>query len=116
MHKLAATPITLDCFETDDFHFENIKDPITNKVFIEEYLTALERLRRKYLQTKDMDDWKELVRWLPDSWLQIRTWTGNYEVLRNMYFQRKNHKLSEWRTFCKWIEKLPCAEDLILIN
>lgn len=63
-----------------------------------------------------MRDWKELIRWLPESWLQMRTWTANYEVLRNIYFQRKNHKLSEWRTFCKWIEKLPYANELIIIN
>lgn len=116
MHKLASTPISLECFEIDDFDPSHITDPITHKVFIENYIQELELLRKKYLSTKDMADWKELIRWLPESWLQTRTWTANYEVLRSIYFQRKNHKLSEWRTFCKWIEKLPYANDLIIIN
>ena len=63
-----------------------------------------------------MADWKELIRWLPESWLQTRTWTANYEVLRSIYLQRKNHKLSEWRVFCRWIERLPYANEFILIN
>ena len=116
MHKITAKPITLDCFETGDFNVEKITDVYTNKVFVEELISKLEYLRLSYLKTKDMAEWKELIRWLPESWLQTRTWTANYEVLRSIYFQRKNHKLSEWRTFCKWIEKLPYANDLIIIN
>ena len=116
MHKLKDTPITLDCFELGDFDVEHIKDPVTKRVFIEDYINSLEQLRRKYLQTKDMADWKELIRWLPESWLQTRTWTANYEVLRSIYLQRKNHKLSEWRVFCRWIERLPYANEFILIN
>lgn len=38
----------------------------------------------------------------------------NYAVLGNQYFQRKNHKLSEWHQYCKWIESLPYANDLII--
>ena len=116
MHKITSNPITIDCFELGDFDVNHVKDQITQRVFIEDYISNLEQLRRRYLQSKDMADWKELIRWLPESWLQMRTWTANYEVLRSIYFQRKNHKLSEWRTFCKWIEKLPYANELILIN
>lgn len=115
MHKLATTPITIDCFETDDFSVENVTDPFSKRIFVEEYITELEQLRQKFAKTKDLRDWKELIRWLPSSWLQTRTWTANYEVLRNIYFQRKNHKLVEWRTFCKWIEKLPYAKELIIV-
>ena len=86
MHKLASTPISLECFEIDDFDPSHITDPITHKVFIENYIQELELLRKKYLKTKDMADWKELIRWLPESWLQTRTWTANYEVLRSIYF------------------------------
>ena len=116
MHKITSKPINLDCFEIGDFDPAHVTDPITHRVFIEQFIQELECLRQKYLKTKDMADWKELIRWLPESWLQTRTWTANYEVLRSIYFQRKNHKLSEWRTFCKWIEKLPYANDLIIVN
>ena len=54
------------------------------------------------------------IRWLPESWLQKRTVTLNYEVLRNMYFARRNHKLTEWHAFCDWIKSLPYAKELIM--
>jgi hypothetical protein len=73
-----------------------------------------ETLRKSYLETKDIRYWKELIRILPESWLQTRTWTANYAVLRNIYFQRLYHKLSEWKTFCKWVETLPYAKELII--
>jgi hypothetical protein len=74
----------------------------------------LEYLRQRYNETKDVVYWKELIRWLPESWLQKRTITLNYENLRNIYHQRKNHKLTEWHTICKWIETLPYAQELII--
>lgn len=130
MHKLASTPITIDCFETDDYSGELEVVPMTgglsedgetynacfgydiNDIW-ESFIDDLEKLRQLYNKTKDIRYWKELVRLLPESWLQTRTWTANYAVLRNMYFQRKNHKLSEWHQFCNWIESLPYAKELI---
>lgn len=125
MHKLATTPITLDCFETDDYDrnlslTDNPKDDdgLDNiSTFEEDIIYVLENIRQKYLETKDKRYWKELVRWLPESWLQKRTITMNYENIRNMYFQRKNHKLTEWsESFIKWVESLPYAEDLIMYD
>lgn len=40
--------------------------------------------------------------------------TTNYRCLRNVYRQRKNHRLPEWREFCKWIETLPYAEEFLI--
>ena len=75
----------------------------------------LESLRQAYLKTKDRRYWKELVRWLPESWLQTRTVTLNYENVRNMYFQRRHHKLTEWsEQFVAWVESLPYAKELIM--
>lgn len=109
MHKLATTPITFECFEIDDY-----KDEIAGD-FVKEIIDRLEDLRVKYLETKDKALWKELIRWLPESWLQTRTVTLNYENAINMYRQRKNHKLSEWsESFINWIESLPYAEDFII--
>lgn len=123
MHKLASQPIALECFEIDDFESElnaDCVDPDFNgelklRHWIEDYISDLEYLRKTYLATKDKRYWKELVRWLPESWLQTRTVTMNYENLRNMYFQRKNHKLTEWsESFIKWVESLPYAKEFIM--
>ena len=123
MHKLASTPITLNCFETKDYSSSLIlSEENTEKgVFgyfvddmVKELINHLETLRLKYLETKDKKYWKELIRWLPNGWLQTRTVTMNYAVLRNQYFQRQHHKLSEWHQYCSWVESLPYADDLIL--
>ena len=114
MHKLASTPITLDCFETDDYDGSlKVRDSQHLDAFVRDYVNGLEDLRKKYLETKDKTYWKELVRWLPEGWLQKRTITLNYEVLIRQYFQRRNHKLTEWHTYCDWIKTLPYMKDFI---
>lgn len=116
MHKLASTPITLDCFEIDDLNDENM--PIGNynclKFMYNQIIDDCENLRKKYLETKDIRYWKELIRWLPESWLQTRTVDLNYEVLRTIVRQRTGHKLTEWReSFINWVHTLPYADELI---
>jgi hypothetical protein len=108
MHKLASTPITLDCFEIDDLDVGICKMKILTF-----FIGCLEKLRKAYLSTSYKGYWKELIRWLPMGWKQTRTVTMNYENLRSMYFQRKNHKLTEWHQFIAWVETLPYAEELI---
>lgn len=117
MHKLASTPITKECFEMDDF--ENVElYGIQDCNFIWDILlTRLEILRRSYNETKDKRYWKELIRLLPESWLQTRTVTMNYENILNMVHQRKNHKLTEWsKSFIDWAKSLPYAEELLFID
>ena len=120
MHKLASTPITKDCFEMDDYQanlnvFDN--EPYNIDSIIDDHwedlINVCETLRQRYNETKDKRYWKELIRILPEGWLQTRTVTLNYEILRNIYFQRRYHKLSEWHQFCEWIESLPYAKELI---
>ena len=116
MHKLASTPITLDCFEMDDFsnvYAENEKELYENW---NDIIRLLERYRCIYNDTKDIRYWKELIRLLPESWLQTRTWTANYAVLRNIIHWRKGHKLSEWAAFIEWAHGLPYAEELLFFE
>jgi hypothetical protein len=54
-----------------------------------------------------------MIEMLPSSYNQLRTVQLNYEVLANMYRDRKNHKLDEWRKFCKWVESLPYSEIIV---
>ena len=77
-------------------------------------INRLNELRNEYLKTNNKEIWYSIIKILPESWLQKRTITMNYEVLRNMYFARRNHKLTEWHTFCNWVESLPYAKELIM--
>ena len=116
MHKLLNrnTPITIDMFVTCEEDSDWWIDTVCE----------LEKLRIGYKKiqttTKNSEEMNRLLvrakRMLPEGFLQMRTWDTNYAELRNMYFQRKNHRLKEqWvDTFCKWVESLPYAEELIM--
>ena len=117
MHKLADTPITKDCFEMGDFTplIDNFKIDLSWQTIV----TYLEQLRQKYNETKDKSYWKELIRLLPESWLQKRTVTMNYENLLGICSkgQRRFHKLTEWSVnFIQWARNLPYAQDLLFID
>ena len=134
MHKLTSQPITMECFETDDYnnslrvrsgeHYDEDDNGISINAFVAGVVDSLEGIRLKYLETKDKRYWKELIRWLPESWLQTRTITMSYENVFNMVHQRKNHKLNEWSgtdnpelpNFIAWARTLPYAQELIFID
>ena len=116
MHKLSSTPIKLDCFEIGDYDPDLViyeENDWRVCEAIDDLLVDLERLRLKYLETKDKRYWKELIRWLPEGWLQTRTVTMNYENLRSICHQREGHKLTEWHSFIAWAKTLPYAEQFI---
>lgn len=121
MHKIAAKEFTLDDFSHE--HLIAIEKPLIeytddadtveppNAIWlIHRTIQTLNQYRNLYLQTKDKKYWWQMISLLPSSYNQRRTIFLNYEVLANMYHSRKNHKLDEWRTFCKWIETLPFSE------
>jgi hypothetical protein len=119
MHKLASKPITIEDFEMDDH--ERVKvfdrepynpDDYTDEIW-EFIIDACEALRLRYIETKNRKYWKELIRILPESYLQTRTVTMNYENLYSIVRQRKGHKLTEWRQFINWAETLPYAKELL---
>lgn len=121
MHKLASTPITKDCFEMGDFSNLDTEQGLQSLDEIQwtSLINWLEDLRRSYNETKDKRYWKELIRLLPDSWMQRRTVTMNYENLLVMCSkgQRRNHKLTEWsKSFIDWARSLPYAQQLIFID
>ena len=116
MHKITEKEFTLD-----DFSHEHLIDtdrethsillcriPVT--MVLESVIYELNYNREKYLETKNKLYWWQIIQLLPSSYNQRATLMLNYEVLRNMYHSRKNHKLDEWRDFCKWIETLPYSE------
>ena len=125
MHKLASTPITKECFEMDDFSEIPLPNGWSNNTYVwNKYIIPyLELLREEYNETKDKRFWKELIRILPESWLQTRTITMNYENILNMIEFRKDHKLNEWSgkdnpekpNFMSWVKSLPYAEYLFFL-
>lgn len=117
MHKLTAAPITKEMFEFDNEIFLiGLKDKDTVQKFIDDAVANCNYLRNKYLETKDERYWRALIQLLPESYNQTRTITMSYANLRNIYFQRRNHKLKEWRKFCDWIHTLPYANELITME
>lgn len=105
-------------FRTSNMFFPvNIEDGIyfSSEDILDFTIQALNHYREKYLETKDKKYWWQMIQLLPISYNQTRNVMMNYEVLANIYKSRKNHKLDEWREFCKWIETLP-YKDLITQN
>lgn len=109
MHKIASKRFTLDDFSHDHMTPETLS-------CLNQVVDALEALRQQYLETKNKQTWYSMIQLLPSSYQQMRTCSMNYETLINIYCARKNHKLAEWHTVCDWIETLPYAKELILIN
>ena len=107
MHKITSKP-----FDIDDFSHDHMT-PAT-EAFMQSIVDELEKIRLRYLETKDKSDWYDIIQLLPSSYNQMRTCSFNYETLINIYFARKDHKLAEWHTFCDWILTLPYAEELIV--
>lgn len=109
MHCIADKEFTVDDFSCE--YLEEI-DFDTDVLFYD-----LNMLRKLYFQAKNTDTkqkyWYSMIQLLPSSYNQKRTVMLNYEVLINMYKARKNHKLDEWREFCKWVEKLPYMKELL---
>lgn len=103
MHKIQAKR-----FKHEDFSIEQLKNCGEQHwlVCMDNVISSLNVAREKYLETKDKKYWWQLIQLLPSSYNQTRNVMLNYEVLYNMYHARKNHKLDEWREFCKWIETL----------
>ena len=104
MHKIHSKEIVLD-----DFSIEHLTEG-NRQGFEQCVLSALNTARENFIETKDKLWWWQMIQMLPSSYNQKRTVMLNYEVLANMYESRKNHKLDEWRDFCKWAETLPYSE------
>ena len=120
MHKIQEKEFTPDDFSCEhlmgwnDYENEVKKlelDRLCNfKFYMMDTINALNDARELYLKTKDKRYWWQMIQLLPSSYNQKATLFLNYEILSNMYHQRKNHKLDEWHVFCDWIRELPYSE------
>ena len=119
MHTIHKKEFTLDDFSREHLIDElrwGIPIPTSHGNYfnpldiLELTVDMLNHCRDLYLLSKDKKYWWQMIQLLPSSYNQMRTCTLTYENLVNMYHARKNHKLDEWRAFCKWIETLPYSE------
>ena len=109
MHKIHAKP-----FGLEDFSCDGMSD--AGLAVLDQIISYLEAARLRFVETKDRQDWLDMIQLLPESYNQLRTVTLNYEVLINMYYARRSHKLTEWHTLCDAIKSLPYASELILVR
>lgn len=103
MHKIHTKWLELDDFSHEKLDFLGKRVLESTIISLNDYITT-------YKKTQDKADWYSIIQLLPTSYNQLRTIQLNYEVLANIYKSRKNHKLDEWKDFCKWIESLPYSE------
>lgn len=107
MHKLGSRLLTFDDFSLDDEQ-GNINITPFRKYVIEDLnkrIAEFQQLKADGKMEEAMSLWREIVFDSPQSYNFKSTWTGNYEIMRNVYRARKNHKQREFRDFCKFIEK-----------
>ena len=112
MHTITKYEFSLDMFECKDLNNDGID-------FLLSIIDKLNSLRKEYLETKDKNIWKEIIILLPESFIQKRTITMDYENLLGMCSkgQRRFHKLTEWSTdFINWARSLPYAQEFIFTD
>ena len=117
MHKIQEKEFTLEDFSVEHLEtiarFDDDGEPHQPYMLIKSVIDCLNACRKTYLETKSKTDWWQMIQLLPSSYNQTRNVMLNYEVLCDIYKQRRNHKLDEWRDFCSWIENLPYSELII---
>ena len=109
MHKIAEREFTLDDFSCEHLmggYLEQMRRIIDDLNNARKYFTVGDQ----FFSPGNKRDWWQMIQLLPSSYNQTRNVMMNYEVLANIYKSRKDHKLDEWRNFCKWIEELPYSE------
>ena len=110
MHKIHAAPFTRDDFSCDRLDEGGL-------AALDAVIAYLESERVKFVANKEnKQSWHNMIQMLPSSYNQMRTISLNYEVLINIYYARRFHKLAEWHTLCDWIMSLPYAKELIAVR
>ena len=107
MHKIHSKPFSREDFSTDHMTEATLE-------FMDQIIRRLEEIRSRFLaEGRKKEDWYDMIQLLPSSYEQMRTCSLDYETLTNIYHARKDHKLEEWHTFCRWILDLPYGRELI---
>lgn len=110
MHRIMSKPITQDMFSINP---DSLEEPYEANRW-DAIIADLNYLRDKYNDTGDIKYFYRMKERLPESYMQFRSVTLNYEVIYKMIRERKNHRLPEWRCdFIEWAKGLPYAKELL---
>lgn len=77
-------------------------------------IEIMKELQKNYLEDSSKENFYKLLYSNPAGMKLPARMTTNYAQLKTIYFQRKTHRLDEWKEFCKWIETLPLFKELCL--
>lgn len=113
MHKIHAKEFTLNDFSTEHLlphSIDVLKIIIDTLNECRDLYLGFDGFKHIYGEHEKKDYWWQMIQLLPTSYNQKRTVMLNYEVLANIYHDRKNHRLDEWVNFCEWIDELPYSE------
>ena len=91
----------------------NIPIPYSKAIFKKEHIENVKN-KIKQLREQAKEKYLEILYTNPAGFVLTARMTTNYRCLRNIYIQRHDHRLPEWRAFCKWIESLPYAEEFLI--
>ena len=103
MHKIQEKEFTMEDFSCEQLDMDG-------RDVLEDTINVMNEARAYFNENKAKNNWWQMIQLLPSSYNQTRNVMMNYEVLCNIYCSRKDHKLDEWKEFCKWIEELPYSE------
>lgn len=109
MHKIQAKEFTLDDFSCEHMNEKSL-------YLLKDLIRYLNAVREAFIETGDKEYWWQMIQLLPSSYNQKRTVQLNYQVLKSMYYARRNHKLNEWHDFCDWCKTLPYFEEICLVD
>lgn len=107
MHTLGKSELN-----TTHFSFDNPADEL-----VQDYIDLLNVARERWIASgkkKPSPEWRLMNQLTAISFNYRRTFTANYQVLKSMYHSRKNHRLSEWHDFARFVESLPYSELITL--
>ena len=120
MHKIHEKELTIDDFSHEHLIVSDNVNHIDMVAWLQEQIDVLNEWRRTFLDVKNSDVssesakryWLQMIQLLPCSYNQKRTVQLNYQVLKSMYFARKDHKLDEWHILCDWMLTLPYFKEV----
>lgn len=112
MHKLSKMSISKCCNEWVDSKMIDIASQYQDM-----YNKDFEKYKKGELPKEKLDEsFYKMVYNIPLGFELAAGMTTNYRCLRNIYRQRRNHRLEEWQVFCDWIESLPMSDELITVG
>lgn len=116
MHKIHDKELTLDDFSHEQLTYYEVEGELCRDWLgdLEDLIGDLNFAREKFIETNDEKYWLQMIKLLPQSYNQKRTVQLNYQVLKSMYFARRNHKLDEWHTLCDWMLELPYFREICI--